>query len=72
LFTQNGRWRWKKTSSNLEEKPKPNLDQVIDNIQVEPIEHVVPITKFRKPVVVVVKSSQPIQPIIKLVHIENP
>jgi hypothetical protein len=60
---------------NLEEEPKLNLDQVIDNIQVEPIEsieHVVPITEPTQPIVVVAKSSQPIQPIIEHVHVKNP
>lgn len=40
---------------NLEEEPKPNLDRVIDNIQiehVEPIELVVPIAKSKEPIVV--------------------
>jgi hypothetical protein len=36
------------TQGKIEEEPEPNLDQVIDNIQVEPVEFVelvVPITK---------------------------
>jgi hypothetical protein len=60
------------TQGNLEEESEPNLDQVIDNIQVEPIEHVVPITKFKQPIVVVIKSSQPIQLVVEPGHIENP
>ncbi len=35
----------------MEEEFEPNLDQVIDNIQVEPIEFIVPITKLTQPVV---------------------
>ncbi len=60
---------------NLEEEPKPNLDQVIDNIQVElveSIELIVPITKPTQTIVVVAKSSQLVQPIVELVHVENP
>jgi hypothetical protein len=33
------------TKGNLEEEHELNLDQVIDNIQVEPIEPMVPIIK---------------------------
>ncbi len=43
---------------NFEKKPTPNLDQVIDNIQVEPIEHV----EIVEPIV---ESKQ-------LVHVEYP
>ncbi len=60
---------------NLEEEPKSNLDQVIDNIQVEPIESiepVVPITKPTQPIVIVAKSSKPIQPIVEPIHVKNP
>jgi hypothetical protein len=35
------------THDNLEEKLEPNLDQIIDNVETEPVEHVnhvVPIT----------------------------
>jgi hypothetical protein len=31
------------TYNNLEDEPELNLDQVIDNIQVEPIEYIGPI-----------------------------
>ncbi len=61
--------------NNLEEEPKPNLDQVIDNIQVEPIESiefVILITEPTQPIVVVAKLSQPIQPIVEHVHVKNP
>jgi hypothetical protein len=43
------------THDNIKEEPEPNLDKVIDNIQVEPIEsieHVVPITKPTQLVVI--------------------
>jgi hypothetical protein len=33
---------------------------------------VVPITNFKQPIVLVVKWSQPIQPVVEHVHIENP
>ncbi len=35
------------TQGNLKEKHEPNLDQVIDNIQVKPIEPMVLITEFQ-------------------------
>jgi len=60
---------------NLKEKLKPNLDQVIDKIQVEPVESIEPIELIIKPtqlVVVVAKSSQPVQLFIEPVHVENP
>jgi hypothetical protein len=49
---------------NLEKELEPDLDQVINNIQVKPIkpvERVVPITKSKQLVVVAAKTSQPIQ-----------
>ncbi len=55
----------------MEEKPKPNLDQVIDNIHtklVKLVNHVVPTTKSKELVVVVIETSQPVQPIVELVH----
>lgn len=58
----------------MEEKPEPNLDQVIDNIQVkpiEPIEHVVLIIEFKQPIVVATKASQLIQLIVEHVHVKN-
>jgi hypothetical protein len=54
------------------------LDQIIDNIQVEPFEHVefvelvIPITKPTQHVILATKSSQPIQPIVEFVQIKNP
>jgi hypothetical protein len=44
----------------MEEEPKPNLDQVIDNIQIEHIvfiEHVVSIAELTQLVVKVIESS---------------
>jgi hypothetical protein len=48
------------------------LDQVIDNIQVEPIISAKPIVSITKLVVLATKSFQSIQPIVKLVQMENP
>jgi len=51
------------------------LDQVIDNIQIEPSEFiklVVPIAKPTQLVVGAIKSPQLVQTIIELVQIENP
>ncbi len=45
------------TQGNLEENVEPNLDQVIDNIQVKIVEHVLFITKFKQLVIVVVEAS---------------
>ncbi len=59
----------------MEEKLKPNLDQVIDTIQVElvePIQLVVSIAKPKQLVVITTKSSQPIQLVVEPVHVENP
>jgi hypothetical protein len=50
---------------SLEEEPKPNLDEVIDSIQVESI-------KLIEPIVVTIKSSQHFQPIVEHVHVKNP
>jgi hypothetical protein len=60
------------TQSNLEEKLEPNLDQVIDNIQVEYVEHVVPIVQPTQHVVVTTKLVQHVQHVVELVQIENP
>jgi hypothetical protein len=63
------------TQGNIKEEPEPNLDKVIDNIQVEPImsiELVVSIAEPTQPMVVTIESSQPIQLVVELVQIENP
>jgi hypothetical protein len=66
------------THGSIEEEPEPNLDQIIDNIQVEPfellefVELVVPTAKPTHLIVVATKSSQPIHPIVEHVQIENP
>jgi hypothetical protein len=52
---------------NIREEPKPNLDQVIDNIQVEPIVYVEPIVSIIEPVDITIESSQPVQPLIELI-----
>jgi hypothetical protein len=55
------------TQSNLEEELEPNLDQVIDNVQVEYVEPVVPIVQPTQLVVTTTKSIQPIQHVVELV-----
>jgi hypothetical protein len=63
------------THGNLEEEPKPNLDKVVDNIQVEHVEFVelvVPIVEPTQPVVVATKSSHLVQHIVEPIHVENP
>jgi hypothetical protein len=37
---------------NIEEEPKPNLDQVIDNIQVEHVLFIEPVVSIIEPIVV--------------------
>jgi hypothetical protein len=76
LFRQDGRWRWRRvqattTHGNLEEELEPNLDKVIDNIQVKPIELVVFITKPKQHVIATTKVSQPIKHVVEHVHVEN-
>lgn len=59
----------------MEEKPKVNLDQVIENIQVElvePIELVVPIIEVRELVVVAIETFQLAQPIVEPIHPKSP
>jgi hypothetical protein len=56
--------------SNIKEKLKPNLDQVIDNIQVELVvsaKLVVSIVEPTQPIVVATKSSQLVQHVIEYV-----
>lgn len=80
MFRRGGRWRWKRvsnnnTNGNMEEELEPNLDQVIDNIQVKPIEPiqlVVSIVEPKQLVVVVAESSQLVQLVVEHVHVENP
>jgi len=55
------------TQSNLEEELEPNLDHVIDNVQVEYVEPVVPIVQPTQLVVTTTKSIQPIQHVVELV-----
>ncbi len=56
------------THSNLEEEPKPNLDQVIDNIQLEHVESVEPIVLIIKPTQHIIVAIE----LFELVQIENP
>ncbi len=53
------------TQSSIEEEPEPNLNQVIDNIQVE---HVVSVIEL---VLAVIESFQPIQLVVEYVQMEN-
>jgi hypothetical protein len=60
------------TQSDLEEELEPNLDQVIDNVQVEYVEPVVPIVQPTQLVVTTTKSIQPVQHVVELVQIDYP
>jgi hypothetical protein len=42
------------TQGNIEEEPKPNLDKVINNIQVELIMSIEPIVSIIEPIVVAI------------------
>ncbi len=50
------------TQGNIKEELKPNLDQVIDNIQIEPIMYAKLVVSITKLVVVATKSFQRVQP----------
>jgi urease alpha subunit len=60
------------TQGNIKEEPEPNLDQVIDNIQVEPVVYVELIISIIEPTIVAIKSFQHVQPVVELVQMENP
>ncbi len=60
------------TQGNIEEEPEPNLDKVIDNIQVEPIVSTELVSFITKLVVVATKSFQPIQPKVEPIQIKYP
>jgi len=51
--------------SSIREEPRPNLDQVIENIQVEPIVFVEPIVSITKHVDITIESSQHVQPLVE-------
>jgi len=55
------------TQNNIEEELEPNLDQVIDNIQVEPIVSIEPIGTITESIVISIESFQSIQLEIELV-----
>jgi hypothetical protein len=59
------------TQSNIEEEPEPNLDQVINNIQVEPIVFVELVDSITKLVAVATKSFPHAQLEVELIQIEN-
>jgi hypothetical protein len=50
---------------NIEEKPEPNMDQIINNIQIELVVYV-------ELVAIATKSFKPIQHVVKSIQIENP
>jgi hypothetical protein len=57
---------------SIEEELKPNLDQVIVNIQIKLVvstKHVLSITKLAT---ATIESFQPFQLVVELVHIKNP
>jgi len=60
------------TQNNIKEEPKPNLDQVIDNIQIEPIVYVEHVISIIELVDVATKSFQFFQHIVEHVRMENP
>jgi hypothetical protein len=52
------------TQGNLKENLEPNLDQVIHEIQVKFVEHVI--------LVVASEASQLVQLVVEPIHVENP
>ncbi len=63
------------TKGNIEKDLEPNLDQVIDNIQVEHVESIELVVLIGKPtqlVITVIESSQHVQLVIEHIQIENP
>jgi hypothetical protein len=59
--------------TNIKKKLKVNLDQVIKDVQVEPIEYVTIVTiEVRKLVVVSIEVSQLVQLVIEPSNLENP
>ncbi len=60
------------TQGNIEEKPEPNLDQVIDNVQGKLVMYVELVVSIIEPVIVDIESFQPIQPIVEPIQIKNP
>jgi hypothetical protein len=57
---------------NIEEDPKPNVDQVFTNIQNEPIMTTELVVLITKPTIAATKSFQPIQPIVEPIQMEKP
>jgi hypothetical protein len=55
------------TQGGIEEEPKPNLDQVIDNIQVEPVVSAEPVVSIIELVAIATESFQPVQ--IEIEHL---
>jgi hypothetical protein len=58
--------------TNIEKKLEVNLEQVIKDVQVEPIEYVIVTIEVRKLVVVSIEVSQLVQLIVEHANLENP
>lgn len=58
--------------TNMKKKLEINFDQVIKDVQVEPIEYVIVIIKVRKLVVVSIEVSQLVQLAVEPSNLENP
>jgi len=59
------------TQDNLEEH-EPNLNQIINNTQIEPVGLRELIARAKKPIIVIIEISQHVQPIIEHVRVKNP
>jgi hypothetical protein len=57
---------------SIEEEPKPNLDQVTNNIQIELVVFVEHVDSIIESAVTIIESFQPFQHVVELVQIENP
>jgi hypothetical protein len=57
---------------SIDEELEPNLDQVIDNIQIKLVVFVEPIVSIIEFATIAIKSFQPIQLVVEPMQIENP
>jgi hypothetical protein len=57
---------------SIKEKHEPNLDQVINNIQIEHVVSIEPVVSTTESVAITIKSFQLVQPVVKPIQIENP
>jgi hypothetical protein len=60
------------TQSNIEKEFEPNLDQVINNIQVEHVMSIELVVSIIEVIVIATKSFQLVQLEVELIQIENP